>query len=338
MTNVPKRRWRGPAAAAFFLLPLLLGWGAAGAQNHRHPDPQAMGSEFQILEVLEAPTRAPGHLAYDPESGRLWMITHGPPANASGPSTLYEIDAEDGTTLDTAQLPFLGEIGMVAFVDGSLYQVVHHQSKMYKISVERESFGQVLAEIALPTLNQIEHEEEAPLRFPFISFKGVALTAEGDLLAHAQDLGELMVLDPETGRLRSRVATMRALGGIAATRGDRGESLVLGNSDPVKAGFEYHVRRYMFRASHGVVPATRYGKKAIHWVLLDGESGELLASIRRLDPRIDASSVALISRERVEGAPYGRLEFWATGAEGIFRAQWTPGMRSREAATERNGG
>lgn len=337
MTNGPQRRWRWLAAAGFFLLPLLLGFGSADGQSHRHPDPLAMGSEFQILKVLEAPTRAAGHLAYDPESGRLWMITHGPPANTSGPSVLYEIDTEDGRILATAQLPFLGEIGMAAFVEGHLYQLVHHKSKLYKISVERESFGRLLAEIDLPTLNEIEHEDDAPLRFPFISFKGMTYT-DGNLLAHAQDLGELMVLDPETGRLRSRVATMRALAGIAATRGDRGELLVLGNSDPVKAAFEYHVRRYMFRASHGVVPATRYGKRAIHWVLLDGERGELLASIRRLDPRIEASSVALISREPVEGAPYGRFEFWATGAEGIFRAQWTPGMRSREPATEPNGG
>jgi len=317
-------------AATLVLVSLLPAWTVAEADHEhmQHSNSASLGSEFQILRLLDAPSEAPGHLAYDPESNRLWMVTMGPPANTSGPSRLYEIDPVDGRVRATAQLPFLGEFGMPSFLDGRLFLIVHHESTMYEISVAADTFGEIVKETALPTVNEVGHDGEEPLRFPFIAFKGLTHAGDGSLIAHAQDLGEFFRLDPKTGQAGERVRTLRSLAGISATSGPNGELLVIATSDPIKAAFEYHVRRYMFRASHGIVPAVRYGKKAIHWVLLDGRSGETLASIRRLEPRIEASSVALVGRKDVEGARYGRFEFWATGSEGLFLAQWTPGLKS----------
>lgn len=302
--------------------------GSHGAHRATPHADHALGSEFRIVRILEPPVGFKGNLAYDRESGRLWLMSFGPPANTKGPSRLLEVDPEDGKVLQAAQMPFLGEFGAPVYIEGSLYQLIAHESKVYRISVQAESFGEILDEIPLPTLNDIEYDGEEPLRFPFISFRGLSRTPEGQLLAHAQDLGEFFVLDRTTGEVRERVQTLRALGGIAATPGKGGSILVLANSDPVRAAFEYQVRRMMFRAEHGIVPSVRYGKEALHWVLLDARSGEILASLRRLDPETDAGSITLVDHRPVSGAPFGRFTFLATGDDGVFTLEWTPGKRS----------
>jgi len=347
----------GAIATATGCAVLLLGlaaWTATGQEGHEHHAPQAaasapaaptppaaptaqaghrhddhrMGSEFRIVRVFEPPQGFRGNLAVDRQSGRLWMMSFGPPANTRGPSVLYEADLETGRVLRSAQLPFEGQFGPPTFVDGALHQVIAHESKLYRISVDPETFGRIVGSVDLPTLDRIAHDGEVPLRFPFIGFRGMTATAEGKLLAHAPDLGELVEIDPATGRLERRVQTLRAVEGIAAARGERGQLFVLASSDPVKASFEYHVRRFMWRASHGTVPSVRHGKDAVYWVLLDGHSGEILTSLRQLDPRTHAASLALVDHRSVEGSRFGRFTFLTTGDEGVFTIEWTPGMRS----------
>ena len=321
----------GLSTALLLVLPLTAEDRETDAHAH-HRDhavrDAGMGSEFRILRVFDAPPGFVGNLAFDAESKRLLLLSFGPPANTKGPSRLYELDPEDGRVLRTAQMPFLGELGTPVFSGGHLYQVVDHQSELHKISVAPESFGEIVETVELPGLNDIEVEENDPLRFPFIAFRGLTATPEGQLVAHAQDIGEFFTLDPATGEPVSRVPTLRALGGIAAAQDPNGKLLILANSDPVKATFDYHVRHYMFRADHGMVPMVRHGKKAVHWVLLDGASGEILASLRRLDPRAEGASVALIDHREVPGTPYGQFEFFATGEDGVFVLEWAPGRKS----------
>lgn len=315
------------------LLAFGLGWSLLavaedGDAHAHHAMPDRLASEFRILQVFDDPDGFPdGHLTYDAASERLFLISFGPPANTKGPSVLYELDRDDGRVLRRAQMPFVGEFGSPAFAGGHLYQIIDHQSTLYRISVEGESFGEIVARLPLPKLKELEYDATVPLRFPFVAFRGLSRLDDDRLLVHAQDLGELMVLDTE-GKVIERVQTLRSLNGIAAASGRGGERLVLANSDPIKANFEYHVRRYMFRAEPGMVPPVRYGKRAIHWLLLDGQSGEILASLRRLEPRAEAKSVALIGRADVAGAPYGRFTFFALGEEGVYTVEWTPGKPS----------
>ncbi len=331
-----------PSLPRIAALTALLSWGLStppspvlGEEHAAHPatsvatDTIHLGTEFRILKVMPAPQGfGGGHLTFDPVSERLFLLSFGPPANTQGPSVLYELAPQDGRVLRRAQMPFAGEFGTPSLVDGVLYQIIDHQSRLYKISVAAETFGQIVNEIALPTLKDLELREQEPLRFPWISFRGLTKTPQDQLLAHAQDLGELVTLDPHSGQILRRVPTLRALSGIAAIPGPQGELWVLANSDPVKANFEYHVRRYMFRSEPGMVPPVRYGKRAIHWILLDAASGEVLASLRQLEPRVEAASVAWIARHDLPGARYGRFTFFGIGPEGIFTLEWTPGKPS----------
>jgi hypothetical protein len=186
---------------------------------------------------------------------------------------------------------------------------------MYKIAAgDRSTLGRIEKVIPLPTLVDLKLGDEAhPV--PFIEFGGVAVTPDKQILIHADDVGELIKLDRETGRILTRVRTLKALGGITLVAGENGRSYVLANSDP-RGGY----CALSFPPALSRTPEQR----DISWALIDGDSGEVLASIRTQNSRAYASTVSLMKHERVEGAPYGRMTFVATGEEGLVTLQWTP--------------
>ncbi len=322
-------------AGGLLLLSLLLAAPLA-AQEHRHEvapaDDEAPG--LRVRRVLTPPPGFKGTVTYDADSGRLFLVSHGPPANTRGRSRLYELEPAGGKVLRQAILPFVGELPSPVLVDGVLYQAVHHESKLFRIDVRPgPDFGKVLGELALPTLVDLDvSSRDDVYRFPFVSFRGVSRTPEGELLLHAQELGDLVTVDRTTGRFTRRVPTLKGLAGIAAVPGPRGEPLVLANSDPAQAEFESEVRRFMFRAAHDGPPAPRYGARDVLWVLLDGGSGEVLASAESRDSRAEAGAIALLRREDVAGTPYGRYVFLTTGPEGLLEMEWTPGGDADVAA------
>lgn len=299
------------------------------AQEHRHDVTRTddEGPGIKVRRVVTAPPGFKGTAAYDAPSGRLFLVSYGPPANTRGRSTLYELEPERGRVVRQAILPFLGELPSPALVDGVLYQGVHHQSKLFKVGVgPGPEFGRVLGEMSLPTLLDLDVNAEGEVfRFPFVSFRGVTRTGEGELLLLAQDLGDLVTVDRSTGRFTHRVPTMKGLVGIAAVPGPAGESLIIANSDPAQAEFDSEVRRFMFRAAHGGPPAARYGRRDVLWVLLDARTGEVLASAESRDSRADAGTITLVKHEKVDGTPYGRYVFLTTGPEGLLEMEWTPG-------------
>lgn len=312
---------------AVLLLPV-----AAAAQHDEHAGHHAAPAQagapaaHRVTRVLNTIPGFKGNMTFDQESGRLFLISYGPPANIKGPSILYELEPQKGRVLRQATMPFTGELPSPVFLDGVLYQGVHHESKIYKVDARPgDEFGKILGEIRVPTLLEIGYDtEQHVFRFPFLSFKGMTKTPDNRLLIHAQDLGELVFIDPATGRFTHRVPTIKGLAGIAAVPGPRGEPLVLGNTDPIQAEFDNEVRRFMFRAAHTGPPVARYGRKDLLWVLLDARTGEVLASLENLDSRAQAGSVTLLRHEPVEGTPYGRFVFFAVGEEGILQIEWTP--------------
>ena len=89
----------------------------------------------------------------------------------------------------------------------------------------------------------------------------------------------------------------------------------------------------MFRASHGILPLETVraegnygtpGQKTVTWVLLDPQTGEVLASTPMESTRIDVGSVAVVRRDDVQGTRYGRFVALTTGDEGILTVEWTP--------------
>jgi hypothetical protein len=142
---------------------------------------------------------------------------------------------------------------------------------------------------------------------------------------YADDIGEFITLDRESGEILRRVKTLEGLGGITAVKGPKGEFLVLGNYDPLESTLQAEFRKFMFRAAHGTMPMLlRPKEKTMSWVLLDAQSGELLASITHQASRVYAGSVALLKQEHLSESPYGKLTFLATGEEGILTLEWLP--------------
>ena len=297
------------------------------------------GGEFSVRHVTALPAGFTGVWAYDARSDRLWLLSFGPPANTSGGSMLYEVEPASGKLLAQLRMPFLGECSQPAFIDGFLYVGVPHESRIYKVMAQdRELLGQVVSSIPVPLLADLQKGLDEPYRFPFISFFGVAATPDHNLMIHAQEIGELITLDRETGKILNRVKTLRALGGIAPIPGPNGEFLLLANADPEAASLRAEMRRFMFRSNHGITPPAsvrpdgncgRPEARDIRWALIDGQTGDLLAAAVQSCIRANAGSVVLLGYEKTPGTRYGRFRFLAGGEERMVATiEWTPSDNS----------
>jgi len=293
--------------------------GQKGHRTHKewqgdYPTLASQG-DFRVVRTFAPPEGFLGNLTYDRDSGRLWLVSVGPPTNQRGPSHVYELDPQTGAVLAQARLPLEGDISEPVYFDGHLYQPVFHQSKVYKIQArDRARLGEVVKTIPLPTLVDLKLGDEAhPV--PFIEFGGVTLTPENHLLIHADDVGELITLELETGAILSRTRTIKAMGGIASVPKSGGGHLVLGNSDP----------RGGYCALSYPPPLSRTpDQRDISWALVEPTNGEVLASIRTQNSRAYASTVELMKHEPVDGRPYGKMTFLATGEEGVVVLEWSP--------------
>ena len=142
------------------------------AGHHAAPAAGAASAAHRVTRVLNTIPGFKGCMTFDQESGRLFLISYGPPANIKGPSILYELDPQKGRVLRQATMPFTGELPSPVFIEGVLYQGIHHESKIYKVDAgQGDSFGKILGEIRVPTLLEIGYDtEQHVFRFPFISF------------------------------------------------------------------------------------------------------------------------------------------------------------------------
>jgi hypothetical protein len=307
-------------------------------QNDPPPKAENAG-EFVVRRVTPVPPSFTGVWAYDASSDRMWLLSFGPPANTKGASTLYEVDAESGKVLAQARMPFLGECSSAVFIEGFLYVGVPYQSTIYKVMAQDQKvLGKVVQSIPVPSLAEMRPGPEEVFRFPFLSFFGMAATPDHNLLIHAPEIGELVTLDRETGKVLNRVKTLHALGGIAPVPGPHGEFLLLANADPEAAALRAEMRRFMFRSNHGITPPSavrpdgncgRPDTRDIRWVLVDGQTGDLLASTTQQCVRTSAGSVALLGYEKTPGTRYGRFRFLAGGEERtVTTIEWTPSENS----------
>lgn len=297
-----------------------------------HPEAPTL-DEFKIVRIFRAPENFNGNVTYDRETNRLWLLSIGPPANTKGPSMLYELDPANGKVLGQTRMPFLGEFGAPVYVDGFLYVGIPFESKLYKVSVARETLGQIVKTIDLPKLAELKLTDDEPYRFPFLNFAGLALAADKNILLPADDVGMLITVDRETGQILKQVRTLKGLAGATAVPGPNQEWFVIGNTDPESTLLKADSRKFMFRAAHGFtppyairteVPCQRYGARDINWALLDSGTGEVLASMLQQCSRAAAGSVALMKYEKLARTRYGRYTFLATGDEGILTVEWTP--------------
>ena len=290
------------------------------------------GGEPRVVAVTRVPAGFVGHLAYEAASGRLWLLSFGPPANPAGASRLYELDAGTGAVLAEAALPFAGSFGPPAAVDGDLYVGIFWESRIYRLSTARQSFGAVVATLPVPGVAELGMERDGRYRYPFLEFSGLAVTPEKHLLLYANRAGELITLARD-GTVVSRVPTLRGLGALAGVAAD-GRFLLLANQDA--EDFTVREKVVGFDLRPAVVPvltkrsrwgsfAARAAPKQVSWLLLDAADGAALARVDDADSPAFAAGTAIVRREAVAGAPYGRLSFLALGADGILTLEWTPG-------------
>jgi hypothetical protein len=295
--------------------------------------------EFVVRRVSPVPAGFMGVWAYDPAGDRMWLLSFGPPANTKSVSTLYEVDPESGETLAQVRMPFLGECSAAAFIDGFLYVGLPHESKIYKVMAQdKKVLGKIVGTIPVPALMDLGPGSEEVFRFPFLSFFGLAATPDHNLLLHAQEIGELITLDRDTGKVLNRVKTLHALGGITPVPGPHGEFLLLANADPEAAALRAEMRRFLFRSNHGITPPSavrpdmncgRPEARDIRWVLIDGQTGDLLAATTQQCVRTNAGSVALLGYEKTPGTRYGRFRFLAGGEERtVATIEWAPSENS----------
>lgn len=299
-------------------------------RGHTHPEVEGL----RITRVTPAPPHFTGNLTYDRGAGRLWLTSFGPPANTRGPSRLYEVDPASGRVLAQRTMPFLGEFGGAAHVSGRLYQPVPHESALYRVAAgAADDLGRIVDHLRLPTFDELPPGDGDVYRFPFIAFTGAAAAADGHIVLYAADLGELVTVDRETGAVRGRVKTSKGLAGITDVPGPPDQPLLLASFDPVDSAFKQESRRFMFRATHGILPLETVraegnygnpGQKTVTWVLLDPRSGEVLASTAEESTRLLVGSVAVLSREPVPGTRYGRLVALTMGEEGVMTVDWIP--------------
>jgi hypothetical protein len=296
----------------------------------------AAAQELEYLRTLPAPAGFAGHFASDAESGRLWLISYGPPANKLGPSKLSELDPATGKVLVEAELPLLGGFGPPVAGGGYLYQPVNFESKIYKIAVGNpQRFGVIEGTLPIPMVSDLRPGAggpgSEPLKFPWLEVSGIAIAADGNLVLHAGDLGELITISKDTGRVLKRTPTMKGLGGISGVRTDDGKYYLLANLDPDDAAARDKARRFDLRAPE-VVPwkrskvtlfSHRADSKHVMWILVDGESGEPLASVEDEASPAFASGTTVAEFRPLEGA-YGRFTFLAMGPAGILTMRWSP--------------
>jgi len=298
----------------------------------------AVAQDLEYLRTLPAPAGFAGHFAYDAESRRLWLISYGPPANKLGPSKVSELDPATGKVLAEAELPLLGGFGPPVAGGGYLYQPVNFESKIYRIVIgDQKRLGVIEGTLPIPMVSELRQGAGGPggepLKFPWLEVAGIAIAADGNLVLHAGDLGELITISKDTGKVLKRVPTMKGLGGIAGVRADDGKYYLLANLDPDDAAARDKARRFDLRAPE-VVPwkrskvtlfSHRADQKHVLWILLDGESGDPLASIEDDASPAFASGTMLAEFRPVKGA-YGRFTFLAMGPSGILTMRWTPAV------------
>jgi hypothetical protein len=282
-------------------------------------DPDAI----RVTGRTRVPDGFEGTFTLDPQSGRMWLVDHGPPANIRGPSRLWEVNPRNGRVLAEAVLPFLGELATPVFVNGALYQAVPHESKLYRLSVDHATFGRIEGEVPLPALADLATPQEAAVyRFPFINFSGASATAEGNLLMYAEELGELVTIDPATGAVVGRVATLRSLRAVALVHaGSR--PLLLASADPAEAEMKAQMRLFMFRSAEGITPPSSLSMRdrPTYWLLVDPITGEVLSSAVAGSTPV-SSRAATVVRHEADGSRYGRFTFLAAGEEGVLTMQW----------------
>jgi hypothetical protein len=278
--------------------------------------PKAGNRSFRVVTTLRPPDGFIGNMTYDPASDRLYLVSLGKPTNTND-SSIYALDAATGKILEQARLPLIGDFGDPVFLDGYVYQPVYHESKMYKIAANgREPFGKVVKEIPLPTHADLNLTDESH-PYPFIEFGGAGVTAAKKIIFHADDVGEFVTIEPETGKILARVRTIKALGGLESVAHNKRE-LVIANSDP-RGGY----CALSFPPALSRTP----DQKDISWALLDARSGEVLASIRTQNSRAYAASVALKRYDpptAKQAKNYGKFTFFAFGEEGILVMEWDP--------------
>ena len=286
-----------------------------------------------IRRVWRAPTNFAGNVIGDPASGRLWLMSYGPPANLHGPSSLYELDPKSGRVLRATALPFHGEFGAAAYIRGSLYQVIPYESRLYEIAVDGLQAGHIVRTLALPTFADATVPGSEKYRFPFISFTVVGGVGDDALCLYASDLGELITIDAHTARILKRVRTSKGLAGVAAIPPAEGARLLLASFDPVDAALREEARRFAARGSHGILPleTTRAsgeyghpGQRTSTWLLIDAETGEVVAATALESARIKAGSVAIVSHERGMQTEYGVIVALTVGDDGLYTVAWTP--------------
>jgi hypothetical protein len=285
--------------------------------------------EFKVTASVPLPEGFVGNLAYDPAKDRLWLISHGPPASTRRPSTFFELDRHTGRVLVEKPLLFKGEFGAPALLDGFLYQGIYHQRKIHKIAVDGPRAGEVVDTIEVPPLSALDlraHKNQT-FRFPFFIFSALAVLPGPELVTHSEDLGELVVLDPRTAAIVRQVSTQPSLAGLAAVPGPGGRTLLLANANPREFAMRDYQRSFLFRGAAPAPPMTATGdpeENGINWLLVDPESGEVLASAWRSPPRAAAGAVALVKIAPEDGKPYGRMTFLALGKEGLLTVEWAP--------------
>ena len=300
----------------------LLGASAATAGD-------SLDDEFKVTASVPLPEGFVGNLAYQPSKDRLWLISYGPPAATRRPCSFFELERRTGRVLVEKPLPFQGEFGAPAFLDGFLYQGIYHQRKLYKIAVDGPKAGEVVDTVAVPPLAALDlsaHKDQT-FRFPFFIFSALAVMPGPLFVTHSEDLGELVTMDPRSGKVLRQVPTQPSLSGLAAVPGPGGRTLLLANASPREFAMRSYLRRFLFRGGAPAPPMTASGDPeddGVIWLLLDPESGEVLASTWRSPPRAAAGSMALVKIVPEAGKPYGRMTFLALGKEGLLTIEWAP--------------
>jgi len=291
--------------------------GAPGHREHiewQGAYPKLGAKNFKVVATLRPPDGFIGNMTYDAANDKLYLVSLGRPTNPNN-SAIYEMDATKGTILAKADLPLIGDFGDPVYIDGYVYQPVYHESMMYKISTKAGEFGKIVKEIALPTHADLNLNEESH-PYPFIEIGGAGVTKDKKIIFHADDVGEFVTIEPDSGKIISRVRTIKALGGLDAVAYNNRE-LVLANSDP-RGGY----CALSFPPALSRTP----DQKDISWALLDARSGEVLASLRTQNSPAYAASLALKSHKPAgKGAKdYGKFAFFAFGEQGILALEWNP--------------
>ncbi len=286
---------------------------------------------LRVVRTVPLPPGFVGHLAREPETNRLWLVSFGPPANPSGPSRLYEVDPGTGRVLAEAELPLQGSFAPPVAIAGRLYVGVYWESRIHEISTGPDDFGRLLRSVPVPGTAALGLGADGHYRYPFLEFAGLAAAAGGNLLVQASHAGELITLDRETGAVLRRVPTLPGLGGVTAVPGSR--PLLIANRDPENAAVVDKVMRFDVQPERVPVPtkrsrwgsfAARADAKRVSWLLLDPETGAVLASTEVADSPAHAASTALLRREEAPGTPFGRFQLLALGASGLLTLEWTP--------------